>query len=270
MTTLPPSHAPPVCFILKDVSFAYDSAPVLDGVSLSIDPGEFIGIVGPNGAGKTTLIRILSGMLAPDAGEALADGSTVARIDTRERARRIALVPQNETVAFPWSVHAMVLLGRHPHRSGLGFERREDFAAAREAMEAMRIEHLAERSVLDLSGGELHRVLIARALAQQTPVLLLDEPNAHLDLRHQVALFELLSRLHGLEGRTIVIITHDLNLAGMYCDRIVLMDDGRIVAFDVPERVLEEELLMQHFGVPVRVQPDPDTNRPMVRVRRTP
>jgi len=268
MITVAPSSTHSVRFELRDVCFAYEAEPVVTDLSCTIAAGEFVGIIGSNGAGKTTLIRLLSGMLTPQAGVVLASGTAVTTLDARERARRIALVPQNESVVFPWSVFTMVLLGRHPHRSGLGFERPDDYAAARAAMVHMEIAHLAERSVLDLSGGELHRVIIARALAQDTPVLLLDEPSAHLDIRHQVALFELLSRLHAQEGRTVVIITHDLNLAGLYCDRIMLMDRGEIAAFASPAEVLREDIIARHFGVQVSIGTDTDTGRPLMRLRR--
>lgn len=260
---------PPLPLQLDGVAFSYeDGSDVLKDVSCRIAPGEFVGIIGPNGAGKTTLLRIISGMLEPRQGQATMDGESVARMDARLRARQIALVPQNESVVFPWSVSAMVMLGRHPHRSGLGFEKPADIAAAEDAMHRMRITHLASRSVLDLSGGELHRVLIARALAQQTPILLLDEPNAHLDIRHQVDLFALLSRLHAEDGRTVIIITHDLNLAASYTDRILLVDEGRIAAAGTPEEVIREDVLTRHFGVDVTVSVDGDTARPAVRVLR--
>ncbi len=267
MTSHPDNPSAPA-LRLEDVSFAYDSEEVLRGISCDIAPGEFVGIVGPNGAGKTTLIRMISGMLTPDSGHARVDGHDIAHMHPRERALRIALVPQDERVVFPWSVTSMVLLGRHPHRGGLGFEKAEDFEAAEDAMTLMRISHLASRSVLDLSGGELHRVLIARALAQQTPVLLLDEPNAHLDIRHQVELFDLLARLHGEEGRTVVIITHDLNLAATHCDRILLIDEGRLAASGSPGDVLREELISRHFGVGVEVRTDQESGRPVLRVLR--
>lgn len=267
MTSHPGILSPPP-LLLEDVSFAYDADAVLRGISCDIAPGEFVGIVGPNGAGKTTLIRMISGMLTPDRGHARMDGRDIAHMHPRERAQRIALVPQTESVVFPWSVTSMVLLGRHPHRGGLGFEKAEDFEAAEDAMKRMRISHLAARSVLDLSGGELHRVLIARALAQQTPVLLLDEPNAHLDIRHQVELFDLLARLHADEGRTVVIITHDLNLAAAHCDRILLIDEGQLAASGSPQEVIQENIILRHFGVRVDVSSDVETGRPILRVLR--
>jgi len=257
---------PPPRFTLDAVGYSYGDKRVLDQVSCEISAGDFLGIVGPNGAGKTTLLRLLSGMYAPAAGTVHADGSVVHTMPAKARARLIAHVPQMEPVMFPWSVSSMVLLGRHPHSAGLGYEREEDFAAVRQAMERVEISHLAKRSVTDLSGGELHRVLIARALAQETPVLLLDEPNAHLDIHHQVALFDLLASLHADEGRTVVIITHDLNLTSMYCDRVMLLDEGRLCALGTPEDVLREDMIQRHFRINVGVEMG--NGRPVIQLRR--
>ncbi|MDT8323549.1 MAG: ABC transporter ATP-binding protein [Bacteroidota bacterium] len=255
----------PPRLVLTDCSFAYEQQSVLQSVDATVESGEFLGIVGPNGAGKTTLLRLLSGQRAPAKGTATADGSALHSMPALQRARLIAVVPQSEAVMFPWPVYSFVMLGRHPHSRSFGFERPDDHRAVEAAMRMVGIAHLAARRATDLSGGELHRVLIARALAQDTPVLLLDEPNAHLDIRHQVELFELLARLHASSGRSIVIITHDLNLASMYCDRLLLMDGGRIAAHGAPREVLRDELIARHFGVRVGIE---DAERPHVRLLR--
>lgn len=256
----------PPHFRLDNVGFSYGDTPVLTEISCMIEAGDFLGVVGPNGAGKTTLLRLLSGMITPATGTLEADGRPVHAMTPKDRARLIAHVPQMEAVMFPWSVSSMVLLGRHPHSAGLGYENDTDYAAANRAMERVEISHLAGRSVTDLSGGELHRVLIARALAQETPVLLLDEPNAHLDIHHQVALFDLLASLHADEGRTVMIITHDLNLVSMYCDRVMLLDEGRLQALGTPEEVLNEETIQQHFRIDVGVEMK--EGRPAIQLRR--
>ena len=243
--------------------FAYRSQDVLRGIDFTVEPGEFVGVIGPNGAGKTTLLRLLTGQLRPVSGTVRVGGADVARMAPIDRARLMAVVPQNETVVFAWSVEAMVLLGRSPHSTAFGYEDEADRNAAHEAMRLVGIDDLAARSVAELSGGEQHRVFIARALAQQTPIVLLDEPNAHLDLRHQSLLFELLSRLHRDEGRSMFIITHDLNLAGMYCDRILLLSQGRAAAWGTPSEVLREDIIREHFGVAVRIDPG---ERPHVRL----
>lgn len=257
---------PPPQLAIDGVRFAYRADDVLRDVSFSVEPGEFVGVIGPNGAGKTTMLRLLTGQLHPAAGTVRLGDTHLARIAPLERARLMAVVPQNETVVFSHTVEAMVLLGRYPHASFFGYERDDDYAAAREAMRLVGVEHLATRSMTELSGGEQHRVFIARALAQQTPLLLLDEPNAHLDLRHQSLLFELLSRLQREDGRSVLIITHDLNLAGMYCDRILLLSNGRPAAWGTPADVLREDIIGEHFGVAVRID---GGDRPHVRLVRS-
>jgi iron complex transport system ATP-binding protein len=265
MTSETHTRLHPPRLTLEGCSFAYDEKSVLRDVDAVVQPGEFLGIVGPNGAGKTTLLRLLSGQRAPVSGRATSGDEALHAMPALKRARTIAVVPQSEAVMFPWPVYSFVMLGRHPHTRSLGFEGPGDHHAVEEAMEMVGITELASRKVTDLSGGELHRVLIARALAQDAPVLLLDEPNAHLDIRHQVELFELLSHLHGTGSRSIVIITHDLNLASTYCDRLLLMDDGRIAAHGAPRDVLREDLIARHFGVRVGID---EGERPHVRLLR--
>ncbi|MCB2203877.1 ABC transporter ATP-binding protein [bacterium] len=248
---------------LQQCSFAYEKLAVLEDIDCSVEPGEFLGIVGPNGAGKTTVLRLLSGQYPPRAGSATANGVSIHAMPPRERARMMSVVPQTEAVMFPWTVFSLVMLGRHPHTKSFGFEDARDHEAVQAAMEMVGVSHLASREATSLSGGELHRVLIARALAQDTPVIFLDEPNAHLDIRHQVQLFALLSRLHAEQGRSIVIITHDLNLAAMYCDRLLLVDNGKIAAHGNPAEVLRSDLIARHFGVDVLIE---DSSPPHVRL----
>jgi iron complex transport system ATP-binding protein len=264
--TVPNPHIIPPRITFEHVRFGYGEHPVLHDLDFAVEAGEFVGVIGPNGAGKTTLLRLLTGMRSTDSGEVLIGGRKVLAIPSRERACMMAVVPQNESVVFPYTVEAMVLLGRFPHMALLGYEHEEDIHIAQDAMKLVGVDHLSGRSVIDLSGGEQHGVLIARALAQKTPVLLLDEPNAHLDIHHQVALFELLSRLHRDEGRSILIITHDLNLAGMYCDRILLLADGSNAAWGTPGEVLREDILEKYFRVNVRVD---EGERPHVRILRS-
>lgn len=252
-------------FSLRDVCFSYDDTDVLHDVRLDITAGSFTGVIGKNGAGKTTLFRLLTGEFHPHRGTVALAGRALPSYAARARAKLIAVVPQNEDMVFPFTVRSMVLLGRGPHLGYFGYETQADLTAAEHAMEQAGVAKFAARKVTDLSGGELHRVLIARALAQETPILLLDEPNAHLDLRHQVELFELLSRLH-TEGRTILCITHDLNLAAKYCKRLIMLDDGRTVADGAPHEVITEQRLERHFGVRTRVTMEDGT--PSIRLLR--
>ncbi len=236
---------------VRDVTFRYAGTPVVDAVSFTVARGELLCIIGANGAGKTTLLRLISGSLVPERGSVLLAGEETRASTPRARAMVAAMVPQMEPVVLPVTVRSAVLMGRYPHLSGFGFERAEDHAAADEAMRLCGVDELAERAVTQLSGGEQHRVLMARALAQATPLLLLDEPNAHLDLRHQKQLFELLCVLKRRHGKTIVCVTHDLNLAAAYADRILVMDHGGVAADGPPADVLTPALILRHFGVHV-------------------
>jgi iron complex transport system ATP-binding protein len=235
---------------VRDVAFAYHPGmPVLRGASLAVPAGAFLGIVGPNGAGKSTLLHLMSGALAPSAGTVTLDGRPLATWKRRDIARKIAVVPQSEPHAFPYRVSEIVMMGRTPWLTGLlSTETPADHAAARRAMEAVGIADLACRPTGQLSGGERQMVLVARALAQEPSILLLDEPTASLDLAHQQAIFRLLTRLNAESGLTVVVVTHDLNLAGLYCRSVAVLHDGRIEAAGPPAEVLRPERLESVYG----------------------
>lgn len=226
--------------------------PIVDDVSLSLPPGEVVGLVGPNGAGKTTLLRLASRVLRPDRGRVLLGGRDAAQLPRRALAREVAVVPQETAVAFPFTAGELVLMGRAPHLGLLGFERRSDVELARQAMARVGIEALAGRSVLELSGGERQLVLVARALAQAPRVLLLDEPTAHLDLRHRL---EVLARVREFAegGGSALVVSHDLGLAARHCQRVALLAAGRLVAAGPPAGVLTPESLRGVFGVEAEV-----------------
>jgi iron complex transport system ATP-binding protein len=237
---------------LQDVSFGYDKEPVVDGIALDVGRGDFVGIIGPNGSGKSTLVRLMSGTLDPWSGHVLLDGRTIESYRRRDLGRRIAVVPQESSISFPFSVMEVVLLGRTPHLGGFGFERDEDLAAARRAMVRTDVSHLAERMITELSGGERQRVVLARALAQEPSLLLLDEPTAFLDLRHQVEIYDLLSDLVQ-EGMTVVTVLHDLNLAALYCERVVLLEAGRVAQSGSPREVMTYANLTRVYGTDVYI-----------------
>lgn len=241
----------------------YEQREVLRDVTMEFRRGEFLGLIGPNGSGKTTLLRALTGELAPSAGSVLLDGKPVGRQPRRQVARRMAVVPQMSVPPFEFSVEQIVAMGRSPHLGRLQPERTEDRAAVARAMELTHTEHLAARVVTELSGGEFQRVVIARALAQEAPLMLLDEPAAHLDIGHQIDIFELLGRLNRDEGRSILCVSHDLNLASRYCDRLISMEQGRIVAEGTPAVVLTEEHISALYGCSVQVDSGPG-GRPRV------
>jgi iron complex transport system ATP-binding protein len=240
--------------------------PVLAGVSLELGRGEVLGLAGANGAGKTTLLRVASGVLRPDAGRIALDGRALAAYRRRERARRIAVVPQEAAFAFPFRAGEVVLMGRSPHLPRIGFEGPRDLAIARAALARVGIEELVDRSILELSGGERQLVLLARALAQEPSVLLLDEPTAHLDLRHRLRVLELVREL-AAEGRSALVVSHDLALAARGCDRLALLAHGSVVAAGAPREVLSSATLRRAFGIEADVVPGPD-GAPLVVPRR--
>jgi iron complex transport system ATP-binding protein len=232
---------------LEAVELALAGRPVLRGVSLRLAAGELVGLVGRNGAGKTSLLRVAGGVLRPDAGRVLLAGDALEALPRREVARRLAVVAQDSAIPFAFSVAELVLMGRSPHLGLLGFESAHDREVAAAALTRLGIEELAGRSVLELSGGERQLVMIARALAQQTPVLLLDEPTTHLDLPHQLQVLGLARALAG-EGRAVLAVSHDLALLGHFCDRLALLADGRLEA-GPPAEILRPDRLRAAFGI---------------------
>ena len=235
------------------VTFAYRKTPVLHEVDLEIAAGEMVALVGPNGAGKSTLLNILAGLLRPRAGRVTYRDRDLTLWPEAELAREVAVVPQQVVFHFPFTVRQFVLLARHPHRGWSPFETAADLAAASNALTATGIVELAERSVLELSGGERQRACLAAALAQEPRTLLLDEPTASLDLHHQVALLGALREENEKSGLTVVLVTHDLNLAARYCPRLVLLHEGRVAADDTPRAILTPERIGAAYGTPVEV-----------------
>lgn len=242
---------------LEGVAARLGERTVLGGVDLAVAPGEVVGLVGRNGAGKTTLLRIAAGTLTPDAGRVLLDGRAIASIERRARARQVALVPQDTQVPFPFSVAELVLMGRTPHLGFLGFENAHDLAVARGAMQRMGIAALADRAVPTLSGGERQLAVVARALAQEPNLLLLDEPTAFLDLRHRLEVLEIVRAL-AAGGASALVVSHDLGLAARFCDRLVLLGEGCILASGAPREVLVPETLRAAFGIEASIVLAPD------------
>jgi iron complex transport system ATP-binding protein len=237
---------------------------VLDGVSLTLAPGELVGIIGPNGGGKTTLVRLLSGVLAPSAGEVRLDGTPLGALRRRHLARRLAVVPQDPVLEFPFTALEVVLMGRAPHLPRLGFPRAADLAIARAAMARLDVVGAEDRPLDRLSGGERQRVLLARALAQEPEVLLLDEPTTHLDLRHQTGIYDVVEELRASRGTAVLSVLHDLNLAALYCDRLVLLAGGRVAGAGRAEDVLTADALRAAYGAEVWVGVNDVTGGPLV------
>jgi iron complex transport system ATP-binding protein len=232
----------------RNLAWHPEGRPILGPVDLDVLRGECLAVVGPNGAGKTTLLRCLTGLLRPTAGELRYEGTSFAGLSRRELARRIAYVPQIRPSRVPLSVEEVVLLGRYPHLTALQLApRREDFAAVDAALTLVGVEDLRRRPVDELSGGERQAAFIAAALAQEAELLVLDEPTIHLDARHQRDLAELLLRLDAEAGRTVVLATHDLNLASLLGDRLLALSSGKVLACGTPFQILEPSLLERLF-----------------------
>ena len=237
------------------VSFGYgDSGFLLSDASVAITPGSLTGLLGPNGCGKTTLLKLLCGVLRPRSGRVTLEDRPLAAMTRRELARHIAVVPQETHPAFEYSVTEMVLMGRHPHLGMFRLEGPADFEAAHEALDATGTAHLGARNYMTLSGGEKQRVIIASALAQATGTLLLDEPTASLDLGYQLEVAALLARLNRDRKVTMVLATHDLNLAASLCDRLVVMREGRVLAQGPTNDVLTGAMVRQLYDVDADVQ----------------
>jgi iron complex transport system ATP-binding protein len=257
----------------RDLRFAYGAFErrrarpfAVAGVSFTIDSDEVVSLIGPNSAGKTTLVRLLTRVLRPISGEIVLGGRPLGDIGPWDLARQVAVVPQDVPAAFPFTVEQLVLMGRFPYGPHRYFESDADREAAREAMAATGILALAASPLDTLSGGERQRAILARALAQRPRLLVLDEPTAHLDLRYQAECAALLSRLNREQGVTILLVSHDLDLAARLSDRLLLLVDGRLVRAGTPAEVLEAEALEAAFGCRVVVEPCRDGAPPLVRV----
>jgi iron complex transport system ATP-binding protein len=242
----------------------YGGTTILSDLDLAVPAGQITAIVGANACGKSTLLRCLSRLLKPAAGRVLLDGRAVQDIPTRELARSLGLLPQSPIAPDGITVADLVSHGRHPHQGMLSRWSKADDIAVATALEATRTADLAERDVDALSGGQRQRVWIAMALAQETDILLLDEPTTFLDIAHQVEVLDLLIDLNRQRGTTIVMVLHDLNLAARYADHLVAVRQGRIHVAGPPARVLTEEMVEQVFGVACRVMTDPTSDRPMM------
>lgn len=249
---------------VQGVEFAYGDEQVLAGVDLDVRDGEMVGVVGPNGCGKTTLLRLISGALKPLNGRIRIAGQNVSEVSPRERAHRVAVVPQNPPVPTGYTVSDLVLMGRNAHLKLLQWEGPKDYEAADRAMAATETADLAHRVAGTLSGGERQRTVIAMALAQEAPLLLLDEPTASLDLSHQIKVMDLVRDLHSRRTGAVVIAMHDLTMAARYCTRLVMLRDGKVGFEGRPDEVLTEENIAEVYGAEVVVLRDPRVGGPVV------
>lgn len=240
--------------------FAFNGKPVLRDINLDIRHGEFVGIIGPNGAGKSTLLRLMAGILKMKNGAVQILGQDIRSIERKALARQLAYVPQIVDMAFSFQVREVLQMGRYPYLNGIMDEDGQGAGIIDEALLQLDLNDLQHRAYASLSGGEKQRVIIASALVQQTPVLLLDEPTSALDLKHQQAILKYLNALRKEQSKTIVLVTHDINLAAQFCQRLVLINEGAIVADGIPERVLQFSLIQEVYGVQVYIDINPFTN----------
>lgn len=239
---------------LQEVAFSYGQERFrLGGVSLEARPGELVGLLGPNGSGKSTLIKLITRLLTPQAGRVLLAGRDVREFSQRQFARRVAYVPQETQAAFAFTAMEAVLMGRSPYLGAMGFESEADHAKAAEALRRVDAARFADVLLDELSGGERQRVILARALAQEAELLVLDEPASFLDVRHQYDLYRLLRSLARDEGRTCIASSHDINVAAAYCDRLVLLAGGRVAADGPPPEVLTADRLLEVYDVEVEI-----------------
>lgn len=249
---------------VEEVTFRYRNNGGVEGVTFQVQRGELLGVIGPNSSGKTTLLRLLSKVLTPQAGRVLVEGSDLATISRLALACRLAVVSQEFQLTFPFTVAEVVMMGRYPHNGGHGWGTARDRQIVEAAMATTGVIGLADRRLDELSGGERQLVSLSRALAQEPSFLLLDEPTAHLDLRHQLVVMEILHRHRSQRQGTTLLISHDLNFAAEHCDRLLLLDRGHLRALGSPEEVVTQQHLEAVYGCPVTVERHPTTGRPRV------
>lgn len=241
----------------KSLEASLGGIPILKGIDLALANQEFVGVLGPNGSGKSTLLKCIYRVLKPTEGAVFLDGRELRQYKPKESAKKVAVVAQHHNTSFDFSVEEVVMMGRSPHKKAMERNNQEDYRIAKEALRTVQMEGCEKRSFSTLSGGEQQRVMVARALAQQTDCLILDEPTNHLDIKYQLQLMELIKKLE----LTVISAIHDLNIAAMYCDRLYLLDQGQIVAQGTPEQVLTEGRIRQVYEVDSRVFREETTGR---------
>ncbi len=249
---------------IENVSFSYLTRPVLRDISLEIPHQSIMALIGPNGSGKTTLLRLMSKVLRPSHGRILLEGRPLGELGARELAKGMAVISSEQYFEFPFPVADVVAMGRYPYLNRLRGMSPEDWDVVDRALKMTHVEHLRSRPISQLSSGEKQRVLIARAIAQQPSILLLDEPNAHLDINHQIAIFNLLRSLNRQHEMTIVVVLHDLTSAAAFCQTVTLLHEGRLIKTGSPGDVITSELIHQTYGAEVSVFPSPLGGFPQV------
>jgi len=251
---------------LRDLHGGYGREEILQGISLTVEKGEFFGVIGPNGCGKSTLLRVLGRVIRPSRGAVYFEDRDIARLGLKEFSKKVASVPQDTLINFSFTVEEIVLMGRIPHLARLQAEGRHDFEVARRALALTDSAHLRDKRINALSAGERQRVIIATALAQEPVLLFLDEPTSHLDIGHQIQILDLLTKLNRENGLTVVIVLHDLNLASEYCTRIALLSEGKVFKEGKPGEVLTYRAIEEVYKTIVIVNQNPVSSKPHVMV----
>ena len=236
----------------KDIHLSYGAKEILKGVDIHSENGEFVGLIGPNGSGKSTLLKCIYRILKPNAGQVFLDEEELRAMSIKESARKMGVVAQHNYYNFEFTVREVVMMGRAPHKKALERDNAKDYEIVEEALKTVGMEEFAQRSFSTLSGGEQQRVILARALAQQTPCLILDEPTNHLDITHQLQLMRIVKSL----SATVISAIHDLNIAAMFCDRIYALKEGRIIAQGTPREVLTKDFIRQVYQVDAEITKD--------------
>ncbi|MCB4790393.1 MAG: ABC transporter ATP-binding protein [Elusimicrobia bacterium] len=251
---------------LQSISFGYAKNKVIDAMSFAVNEGEFLGIIGPNGAGKTTLFKLILGLYKPWDGDVFFKNEPVSHIPRYRFAQNVAAMTQLADTQFSFSVEDFVLMGRYPHLKRFETPKERDVKVIEESLSVTDTAHLKDRNINELSGGEKQRVLLAQALAQEPKLLLLDEPTAYLDITHQVSILDLIKRLNKSLNLTVIIVLHDLNLAAEYCDRLILINNGRVYKTGTPWEVLEYKNIEEVYKTVVVVKENPVTKKPHVLI----
>lgn len=248
----------------KDLVFCYGQHKALKNVSMTLEGGKIYGLLGPNGSGKSTLLRLLSGALNPESGEVDLMGKDIRQMKKKDLGQLLAFVPQDFNVDFPFTCYEVVMMGRYVYQGLMGLGGKDDDTVVRRCMEITQTDSIARRPVTQLSGGELQRVMLAQALAQEGKILLLDEPTSHLDIKFQIEILELLKKLNLDEGLTILASFHDLNLASVYCHYLYMLAGGVLAESGPVEQVFTEQVINSVFGVEIKVIPHPTSQKPLM------
>jgi len=249
---------------VENLTKCFGGLVAVNNVSFHVGRGEMVGLIGPNGSGKTTLLRVISGILVPKAGQVFLQGTRLEKISRRNLAQTLSCLSQDLSLDLSFTVREITLMGRSPHLSKIGRETTKDFEIAERAMQLADVSHLADRLITEISSGERQRALIAMCLAQEPKMLLLDEPTSHLDIAHQLSVLDLIGKLNRQTNMTVIAVFHDLNLAAEYCDKLLVLDRGRVEAFGSPEDVLTADMILKVYGAKVQTLQNPVSGKPHI------